>query len=1237
MRYGGASMPTRLPQARSLKTLRALLAAVAEGMADAKSIGVRLGAGENHPGRHAQYYQEAAVVLHLLEPRRWSLTARGRALLATEPGSADERELLRNAIRSAKELGPIAASVVQSSDPDHAALEAWARVHAPQYKESTLPRRVRDTLSWRKWLRSADTPAAPQPGRDMRHRKGPARPSFADLDLSWPDPRRLPYNWPAAQRSVGAIVEPDLLTSDDVLVVTGFGSLRRLCAFISQIAASERPHKVRVVFGAEPFEGRDTRHEYPLPTLDAEMTAYWLREGISILHAGEVHATITALISDRLQTRISAARERLHAKMYVSSAGVTVGSSNFTEPGMSGQLEANVRLTTALTSAEAVEEARGLAENYWRMGTPYNDQLRVLLEQLLKPVTWEQALARACAELLEGEWARDFLKDELGLLQSLWPSQLQGIGQALYVLMNVGSVLYADAAGSGKTRTAAWLLRALRHALITTGRAISDPVLISPPAVREAWADELAAAGVVVEAFSHGSLSNVRTQSRGRTITTIETSRVMALDEAHNFINRSLRTRAVHSNLADHVLLFTATPINKAASDLLRIVDLLGADNLDDETLEILSASRNRSRQLSEHQLELLRRAVSSFTVRRTKAMFNALIDLQPTKYLNVLGQPCRYPVHDPQYYTLKETRADRAIARQINALCGNLRGIVWLNAMRLPPRGNAHRANLDKYVRTRLRNAAALARYYVRSTLRSSRAALWEHLYGTERACEEYGVKHLEKQTSGNMAQEVREMLNATVVPVDSELPLPPWLATQAGFRGACERELATYNEIARLVSKLSSQREEKKAEHLLSLCRKHEMIVAFDAKPITLKIIQDMLRQKAPAKLRVLLATGTSQAEQRKVQRAFRVDAADAGQCIALCSNAMSEGVNLQKASVVVNLDMPSVVRVAEQRVGRVERMDSPHSEVQSWWPKDGKEFALTSDDLLGARLALVREWLGGNLDLPADATEVPDPIIPQDMVRELKRQEETQVKHLDDAFAEVRAFVEGERALVSKYAYEELRKTKAKVVAAVATVRSELEWGFFAVRGSRRSAPRWFFVGGGGERAQSVLNDVASSLRAALTTAQDVPLDDAAVEVMKRLVGRLEDGGDLLLPRRKQRALVEMKRVLEHYSRHPANRDGMAQEVIEELLARVDDKAVDRDELADAWIACIRPRWRAHLQGTKGRPLGEFLRLAALTEGLIAEPLADQALEQLRRKVFRAVPIDEQIVAAIIGVPG
>jgi hypothetical protein len=53
-----------------------------------------------------------------------------------------------------------------------------------------------------------------------------------------------------------------------------------------------------------------------------------------------------------------------------------------------------------------------------------------------------------------------------------------------------------------------------------------------------------------------------------------------------------------------------------------------------------------------------------------------------------------------------------------------------------------------------------------------------------------------------------------------------------------------------------------------------------------------------------------------------------------------------------MIVHFDMPTTLRIAEQRVGRVDRMDSPYERIEVWWPADGPSFATRSDDVLHAR---------------------------------------------------------------------------------------------------------------------------------------------------------------------------------------------------------------------------------------------------------------------------------------------
>jgi hypothetical protein len=71
--------------------------------------------------------------------------------------------------------------------------------------------------------------------------------------------------------------------------------------------------------------------------LISEAEAYWLDRGISLLYSAKVIEMIDLLKAGRVEARYLQVQRRLHAKICSGDAGITVGSSNFTEPGKSRQ------------------------------------------------------------------------------------------------------------------------------------------------------------------------------------------------------------------------------------------------------------------------------------------------------------------------------------------------------------------------------------------------------------------------------------------------------------------------------------------------------------------------------------------------------------------------------------------------------------------------------------------------------------------------------------------------------------------------------------------------------------------------------------------------------------------------------------------------------------------------------------------------------------------------------------
>ncbi len=294
--------------------------------------------------------------------------------------------------------------------------------------------------------------------------------------LDWPDQRRFPVNHAGAR--VRDVVDPDLVSSESPLLVAGYSSIAALVELLARWRHErpDQPGDMRLLLGSEPFPSQRASFASAQESFTEEVRGYWLDHGVSVSLSAKVIRALDELDKGTLRVRAIPGTPGLHAKIYVGDTAATVGSSNYTDYGMARQLEANARFEQA-TEPARFRELQTVAGNLWDRGLPWEEEFGRLLRDLLKVVSWQEALARACAELLEGDWASDLLGVRHERAQ-LWPSQIAGIAQALWVVENLGSVLVADATGSGKTRMGAHLVAAVRDrlyqpidALVTTAPA----------------------------------------------------------------------------------------------------------------------------------------------------------------------------------------------------------------------------------------------------------------------------------------------------------------------------------------------------------------------------------------------------------------------------------------------------------------------------------------------------------------------------------------------------------------------------------------------------------------------------------------------------------------------------------------------------------------------------------------------------------------------------------------------
>ena len=1055
----------------------------------------------------------------------------------------------------------------------------------------------------------------------------------------WPDAQRFPLN--VDHHQVAEQVLADLRVSTNPLIVAGYASLDRLIDFV---VGMDEQMRARILIGFEPFPSRRETFEVGGHSFPNEMQHYWLERGISLLLSAKLIHCIERLKSGQAQARYLAGTDnRLHAKIYVGDQAVTLGSSNFTRPGMEHQLEANARFSRE-REPKRYGELAAIAENYWLLGRDYNAELIELLEALLRVVPWQEALARACADLLEGEWAKAYLRaDYLPGESDLWPTQRQGIAQALYVLSRQGSVLVADATGSGKTRLGTHLIRAVRDQILRKGRIRQGKALmVCPPAVRDNWEWESHLCGVALDTYSHGSLSHARSGRHELTVEGLRRAQILCVDEGHNFLNmKSNRTQQLLRNMADHVLLFTATPINRSVLDLLRIADMLGADNLEPSTLDAFKKMlgvRSINRSLSEEEIGVLRKEIQRFTVRRTKHMLNAQIDRDPEHYLDRDGTPCRFPRHLPKIYTLNEPEADRQLAARIRKLADQLYAVShFVKPVEMPEVLVRQGWSEETYLNSRLASSKKIARYVIMASLRSSRAALAEHIVGTRAAMRAFGLQGFSKDETGNQLQRLRELCGK--LPRNKlSIPLPDWLSDPELHRSACQHDLEIYEQIHACLDSMSDARERAKARQLAELADRHTLLLAFDSRPLTLAMIQRHLKDLQPA-IRTLVATGDPGSGRADILQSFKPGSTEQG-IIGLCSDSLAEGVNLQQASALVHLDMPSVVRIAEQRVGRVDRMDSPHREIEAWWPEDAPEFALSSDERFVERYETVESLLGSNMPLPDGMqNHRVDPLRTEQLIREYEQESEcSQWDGIQDAFEPVRSLIQGGRALVDDKTYEAYRAITARVMSRVSLVRSDRPWAFFCIAAGSFGAPRWIFMPSFMGTPVTDLQTVCEQLRGHLDSgSENLAMTDKAAEFLNRFVGRISEVERLLLPRKKQRALEEMETVLDKFLKQAARNQAQErfehyQSILDMLRKANPDYQPDWDEVAARWLDIIRPIWYQRLQQPRNRPL--------LLKDIQADLLkSEEEFGSTLIDKFRSFPVlpgaDERISACIVGV--
>src|SRR5712691_6307156 len=413
-------------------------------------------------------------------------------------------------------------------------------------------------------------------------------------------------------------------------IATGYFEIGALLALEGKWQTLE---KIRILMGDEITHRTrrallDAVRSRAVEILDGSIEAN--KEANPFLHG--VPAILDGLRSSQIECRVYD-REKFHAKAYITHAKLEVvgsqalvGSSNFTAPGLTKNIELNIQVQ----SAREVAQLQEWFEAHWKDATEVTDAVIETISRHVRLYSPFEVYAKALQEYFRGHelTATEWDETRSKMFPKLDRYQKEAYWALLKIARQHGGAFLCDGVGLGKTFVGLLLIERL---VLHEGKRV---VLFAPKATKEAvwephlreWLPHIGGVGGNADfsnlaVFSHTDLGRKGDfPERFRRIA--ELADVVVIDEAHHFRNPGRRGAADEGaepsryyklyDLLDNaarpktLFMLTATPINNRLSDFRHMAELftrrdeayfgrtLGVNNLRAHFNNMEKALRNR-------------------------------------------------------------------------------------------------------------------------------------------------------------------------------------------------------------------------------------------------------------------------------------------------------------------------------------------------------------------------------------------------------------------------------------------------------------------------------------------------------------------------------------------------------------------------------------------------------------------------------------------------------------------
>ncbi|WP_024821935.1 helicase-related protein [Aminobacterium mobile] len=713
--------------------------------------------------------------------------------------------------------------------------------------------------------------------------------------------------------------------------------------------------------------------------------------------------------------------QNIHAKLYImtfkeddrDTGRVITGSSNFTQAGLVDNLEFNVELK----NRSDYDFAKKKFDQLWADSVDVNEKY----VQTVQNKTW--LTKNITPYQLYLKFLYEYFKDELNQTDEVFVKYLpegfkrleyqeQAVLNAKKILLQYGGVFISDVVGLGKTYISAML----------AGQLDGRTLVIAPPVLIEksnpgSWPNVFSDFKVSADYESIGKLDDLLQRGTDKYTNII-------IDEAHRFRTEATVT---YEKLAEicrgkRVILVTATPYNNSPKDILSLLKLFqktkkstipNVPDLEafftnlDKKLKKLDRKEDYEEYIEtvkENAREIRDKVLKYLMVRRTRTeivnYFPRDIEQQGLKFPKV-SKP------EPLFYELDE-KEDKVFNETINLIANQFRYARYMPLL-------YYKGKLSQLEKQSQRNMGRFMKILLVKRLESSFFAFrntgQRFLHSYEMFLKELNNGHV--YVSKKHINKIFELLEN-----DDDVAIQKLIDEGKAdgydsndFSEQLKVDLEHDRDILIRIKKLWEQidRDPKllKFKEELStnkVLKKNHLIIFTESKE-TANYLYENLNEEYSGE--ILLFTGDSGENVRdKVIANFdaRARVRKDDYRILISTEVLSEGVNLHRSNVVINYDIPWNPTRMMQRVGRINRVDTPFNSIYTFnfFPTTQSNDQIKLKEAAECKINAFLTLLGGDAELltegePVGSHELFDRLTSSKTLEGEEENEESELKYL------------------------------------------------------------------------------------------------------------------------------------------------------------------------------------------------------------------------------------------------